>query len=585
MKILTVPNELIEQKALKNEKIYLSDLDEFKDNNLSILYNTVFNKGVTGIGGTSLALDSKENIIIVMPFVEVVNNKEGYNEDVFTVKEGVTIAAIKKYLKTTPVRKIVSTYDGLSKILEAYKAVEINPYDDFLLVDEWQVIFNQYGLRLKVMKYLLEQSTLFSNKCFMTATPIKKDYWFKELKGLEELVLEYDIEPTIVKHFKSRNVIDEVIAIINSKDSKNLHFFINSVDMIKSVIKTLNIDKSDVRIICSKQEKNEYKLSGYDIESTKDPVKPINFYTSTCFEGCDIFDRNGQIFVICNGNKAHSLVDISTTLPQIAGRIRDIEDGTINLIYSSSRYIDITEEEFNKKVDENIQKGRNIIEEVKSKDTIEVLSDWKINDRYLIIEDDKLIFEEVLLNVDKANFETSKTYSFKTNLNRKLNQSDKFYSVIIEKPWAEEYIKFEEEKFNSLSFKEKCLLYANLSDMTFSYVPDFPKEVIEAVDILGIDKLEELDYHKGNINKYLVSRLNTTDEMKVMKLLKLTKGEFYKSSDLKNKLTDIYKVLKLNKAAKATDIKTFYEVKETSKRIDNKVYKGYIIITPKIIFK
>lgn len=135
MKII-VPTELIQIKSELNQKIYLQDLEEFKDKDLKVLYNTVFNKTVTGIGGTSLALNSNENIIILMPFVEVVRNKEGYNKDVFTVKEGVTLASIVKYLKTTKIRKLVSTYDGFIKILNAYEKAGISPYDDFLLVDE-----------------------------------------------------------------------------------------------------------------------------------------------------------------------------------------------------------------------------------------------------------------------------------------------------------------------------------------------------------------------------------------------------------------------------------------------------------------
>ena len=285
MKTITVPNEIISQKQKINEKVYLSDLSEFKD--LSILYNTVFNKSVTGIGGTSLALDSKENIIILMPFVEVVKNKENYNLNTFCVKESVTVQSIVKYLKTSKVRKIVATYDGLTKLVDAYKKVGLNIYDDFLLIDEWQVIFQQFGFRNKVMRYLLDESVKFTNKCFMSATPIKKEYWFDELQDLDELVLEYDLPKTKLIHFKCNDVVDEVSALINSKeDNKNLHFFINSVQLINIIVKTNNLLPNEVRIVCSKQSKNELKLSGYTIESTTSLPKKYNFYTSTAFEGC-----------------------------------------------------------------------------------------------------------------------------------------------------------------------------------------------------------------------------------------------------------------------------------------------------------
>ena len=141
----------------------------------------------------------------------------------FSVKGGVTIPAITSYIKNNSIRKIVSTYDGFKKIQTAYENAGVDIYQDFLLVDEWQVLFQQYGLRTDVIKYLLKESTKFTNKCFMTATPIKKEYWFKELLDLEELVLEYDIEPVILRHYKSRNIVDETIAIIrNQSQDKNL---------------------------------------------------------------------------------------------------------------------------------------------------------------------------------------------------------------------------------------------------------------------------------------------------------------------------------------------------------------------------
>jgi hypothetical protein len=43
-------------------------------------------------------------------------------------------------------------------------------------VDEWQVLFSQYILREKVMKYLLDKIKEFDRVCLMTATPIRKEW-------------------------------------------------------------------------------------------------------------------------------------------------------------------------------------------------------------------------------------------------------------------------------------------------------------------------------------------------------------------------------------------------------------------------
>lgn len=587
MKTIKVREDLIREKALLEEKIYLSDLDEFKNNDISILHNTVFNKSVTGIGGTTLALKSKENIIILMPFVSVVDNKEGVVDDMFTVKGGVTVASIERYIKNNDKRKIVSTFDGLEKIVRAYERAGVNIYEDFLLVDEWQVLFQQYGLRTEIIKYLLEESTKFTNKCFMTATPIKKEYWFKEILDLEELVLEYDVEPVILRHYKSRNIIDETIAIIrNQAQDKNLHFFINSVETIKAITKTMNLPKEDVRVICSKQEKNQAKLRGYEIEGTKDPVKKINFYTSTCFEGCDIFDKDGKIFVLCDGGKAHTLVDIATTLPQIAGRIRDIEDTSVNLIYSSTRYIDVTQEEFDEAVKRNMISANRIINGIIDDEVYTLLADsreidMRLNSKYLLLRDGKLYYEEVFLHVDKANFEMAKDYNYKANITAKMPNG--FTPIKVSKPWAEEIEIVESEKVEKLSFREQCEHYNEMKNSGINYLPNYSKLVKEAVNKLGMQRLEDLNFHRGDVSKTLIGMLNTSDEVKVMKMLNLRNSEFYSSASLKEKFADIYDRLDINATPKATSIKDYYEVKPSSKRIDGVKTRGFIVILPKII--
>lgn len=581
MKTIKVCDDLIELKAILGEKIYLSDLDEFSGGDISILHNTVFNKSVTGIGGTTLALKSKESIIILMPFISVVDNKHGVVDDMFTVKGGVTVASIVRYLKNNKRRKIVSTFDGFDKIVRAYELSGIDIYKDFLLVDEWQVLFQQYGFRTEVVNYLLRESVKFEKKCFMTATPIKRDYWFDELLGLEELVLEYDIEPIVLRHYKSRNIIDEAVAIIrNQSADNNLHFFINSVDTIKSIAKTMNLPSGDVRVICSRQERNKAKLNEYKIEGTRDPVKKINFYTSTCFEGCDIFDKKGKVFVLCDGAKAHTLVDIATTLPQIAGRIRDIEDTSVNLVYSSTRYIDISQEEFDEAIRKNIEVADDIIRGVTTEEAVKALDMDYINSRYLKVEDGKLRHDKIFLYVDKANFEMARDYSYRANITAKMRGN--FNPVKVNKPWAEEIEVVESEKVQKLSFKEQCQHYSEALKGNINYLSEYPKIVIDAVEKLGIQRLEDINYHRGDASKALIGMMDTSDEVKIMKMLNLRNSKFYSSSFLKDKFDNIYSSLDINATAKATDIKRFYDVKSTVRKIKGSPVRGFMVILPKI---
>lgn len=130
--------------------------------------------------------------------------------------------------------------------------------------------------------------------------------------------------------------------------------------MIAKIIKTLQLTPDLLRVVCSRQgdslKLNQAKLGkNYPIESTLDPVKKINFYTSTCFEGCDIVDKKGKTYIVSDGNRSHTLVDISTLLIQICGRIRNSEfKNQITHIFSKTRYTgSVTLDEYEEKIMSN----------------------------------------------------------------------------------------------------------------------------------------------------------------------------------------------------------------------------------------
>jgi hypothetical protein len=132
----------------------------------------------------------------------------------------------------------------------------------------------------------------------------------------------------------------------------NGHFFMNSVEMMRSVIDKANIDPKDVKLVCSTSRealiRNQEVLGvQYPIAQPSDPVKKLNFYTATAFEGCDIEDPEGRIFVVSDKNKKQTQVDISTTFIQICGRIRNTKYGdTITQIFSGTNYQEVSLEEY-----------------------------------------------------------------------------------------------------------------------------------------------------------------------------------------------------------------------------------------------
>jgi hypothetical protein len=147
-----------------------------------------------------------------------------------------------------------------------------------------------------------------------------------------------------------------------------------------------------------------------------DPVKKVNFYTSTAFEGCDVYDEQGRIYIISYGNEKqkYTLLDISTLFVQICGRIRNsIYNTEITHIFSTTRYSeDLSLEEFTKTSRETLSKA------VKLADDINGLPDDSrkvvlnridcLDEQYVRIEDDKLIVDKNLANIDIVHFKITK---------------------------------------------------------------------------------------------------------------------------------------------------------------------------------
>ena len=116
----------------------------------------------------------------------------------------------------------------------------------------------------------------------------------------------------------------------------------NSVTFIGKVICHAKLTPDQVKIVCSQSgesyDRNKEKIDGFPINTPSGEPCKINFYTSTAFEGCDIFDKTGRTYIVSDGTATHSMLDVATTIRQIAGRIRDTRYKEITHIFSESRY-------------------------------------------------------------------------------------------------------------------------------------------------------------------------------------------------------------------------------------------------------
>ena len=345
------------------KKLEIQEHDGFLDLE-DLPHNCIFNKVVTGCGGTTIALKNGENYVIVVPTTELIENKcyppkdENGNSIVWkaenrkaglspvrnlfglygtftpTLKKG-----LKEYLSKEGTKKIMCTYDKIPSLVSL-----IIPKEYRLLVDEYHNLLKIYSYRKEAVEGVLEHFNEFKSYCFMSATPIAMDFKPDALKDVEEYIADWKhIEPLTILPYKTNRAYMLTANLIKAyqregyikKDelkSYEAYFFINCVTEIKKILEYTHLTNDDCRIICADEDKNRRTLGEYQISSSTDAPKKFNFITSKSFEGVDFYSETGICYVVSNIHNEHTLLSVDMDIPQIAGRIRNTNNPFRNLV-------------------------------------------------------------------------------------------------------------------------------------------------------------------------------------------------------------------------------------------------------------
>ena len=370
--------------------------------------NCILNKGMCGCGGTTLELTSDRDSLILVPTVNLVLNKA--KDGVLGVTGDTTNNEIEEYM-SSPVtyKKIMCTYDSLKRILSY---VDVDRY--FLLIDEYHLLFYQYSFRYDAISFVLKSYGKFRNFCFLSATPLTEENTLDELKDIDVINMRWEGKnPVELKNTVTPQYVRAVLNRIDDyKDTDvNLHIFVNSVGTIKKIISKMD-EHVSFRTVCSPSNKDKSNVNYQGINSK---VMKVNFYTSTAFEGADIFDENGKTIVVSDTRIASTISDISTFIPQIAGRIRDSKYiNQIEYIFSaeSHRYYNKSKTEFKMFVEENKTNGRIILQGISKMEkreynaTLSVFHSGldELRKSYINIYDDKLFYDNNLRLIDIDNY-------------------------------------------------------------------------------------------------------------------------------------------------------------------------------------
>lgn len=193
--------------------------------------------------------------------------------------------------------------------------------------------------------------------------------------------------------------------------------------------------------------------------------------------------------------------------------------------------------------------------------------------------------EKTFLHLDIKSFEIAETYYYDANITD--NLSSLFTPVKIKKSLAEKTELDEEERLKKMTFKAQCLEYNEKRNCGFSISQFYDEIAVRAVNIMGIELLEKMKFHKGDIKKALIGKLEISEKMKIVEILNLKAAEFYTSAKLITMLQEACAFIEIDPIKCSTYIEKLYEVKggkSMSKTIKGKQVRGYTILGEKAVF-
>jgi len=408
------------------------------------------------------------------------------------------------------------------------------------------------------------------------------------------------LEQTNNPYVKAANIINEYktngYLEINGKRSYEAFFFINSVTDIAAILKHCNLSNDEVKIVCASEDKNKAKLSGYTISNSRDANKKFTFITSKSFEGADYFSETGLCFVVSNSRNKNTLLDISTDIYQIAGRIRTetnpFRNTLVHIFNTTGKRklnLDISYDDFKLSIQNQVELATKLINTVNEASNGKGIADKMFKSEYIMKDDNGNYFlNDMLPKLELMNYKIEKQiYQTGVQLKKNYNTNGILTTEIdyeklentIDKaskkmPFKEAYLKYSEIR-KSLDFGNSAAEIAAIHPL-----------VVDAYNKLGDDKVRKLRYIKEAIKRELINidKSKSQDE-KIKAMLKqaieypcrMTCPEISKIID------KAYKTVGIEAKAKAADITKWFDCKKTSERRNGVPTTVYDIYTPNLI--
>jgi len=535
-------------------------------------------KKVCGVGLTSVALEKGGNTVVAVPTLYLIHNKvqqypnTRYNKEVFGVTGDVTVDDINNYVERCSTFKIMVTYDSLWK-------VEHLLTDCHLIIDESNRLLSFAGLKASSKKDSISEdiiNRLFKitekykdSVSFISATPIPLDYmpyWIRTIPYIEmNWKGTVKAQPILLQRtYPYKSLIEEIleplkigtVEIGDSKFSKVI-IFLNSVSSILNCISKAKIQSKDVRLILADSAINDVRIKGYKRLEKNNELSKYTFVTSSGFDGIDLVDNDAMSIVVSNVDKQYHMIDMTTDLKQAISRQRD----KTNPNYGKFIYI-YNQTVFDKDKDElllDLDKFKISIEEA-----------CYLYD--VAKRDSKLSGFELLTknNTDFIHYTNYDRYNDCYILNEHLFNADRYFIIEL----REQYKKGFDIKLDYIEESTVIDSPIVVKDMTY-------QELVKLA-LIGIDitKYEQLPYYSivsdcmrlfgTAFTNYtyackMVKEGSDIDRIKAALQGKFKIGKSYTVDEVKRILVKTYKILRVSRTPKASDLQEFVKCRISTK--------------------
>lgn len=309
----------------------------------------IFDKTITGLGGTTLELDTVRPSIIVEPLNITAYNKSklpsikrqykifyyGTRKKNSSKRDGKSIhiqGALREYLLECKQQnvppKIICITDQIFKLKSEFDSITTYNFSDFhLLLDEIDYMQEQIEYR-KSMETCVEiykahnkqRRTLLSATINYFHDPELKDEPYTKIE-----VIDLQKTPTslIVGRNHPKQITSWVMKLQEHNPRDKFLIALNSLPGIQLTISELiyaGVEKEDIAMMSS--ERNEKEYSEFFMRINEDGILPkrINFITAAYFNGFDVLEPAHVI--MCISAAAIQTRLSAKTLYQIHGRVR-----------------------------------------------------------------------------------------------------------------------------------------------------------------------------------------------------------------------------------------------------------------------